>query len=144
MCVAKFPHMENHLNETLNVCVEAEKHSGMFGPGVLSSIPKSSYSFLCLDDDWDVLQRSGHWSPLEINALEEIHCHLQKSGEGITDIMARSYENVMYGCKTGRTQYFYKEGAKPLSGIPPPSDAMGSVSMKAKNQLEKDHSYVLF
>lgn len=136
--------METYLNEALNVSVEAEKHDGMFGSSGPSLIPKSLYSFLCLDDDWEVLQRSGHWSPQEVNILEEIHCHFQKPRKEITDIMVRSYENVMYGCKMGRAQYFYKEVAKPLSGIPPPSDAMGAVAMKAKSQLERDHSYVLF
>lgn len=136
--------MEQHLSETLNVNVETEKHRDT--TSFTSTPPDNpSYSFICLDDDWEMLQRSGHWSPLENNTLEEIHGHLNRSRSQITDIIVRSYDNVMFGCQTGgRNEYFYKMTAKSLSGIPPPSDAMGAVVMTAKNQLERDHSYVLF
>ncbi|XP_053967479.1 uncharacterized protein LOC128868907 isoform X1 [Anastrepha ludens] len=130
ICVAKFPHMESHLNQTLNVNVEGEKREG-------------GYSFMCIDAKWDTLERNGPWNPLELNTLECIHQDLQSNVE-LTDVVLRSHDAVFYGYKSGRTEVFYKGAAHPTSGIPPPSDPMGNVAMRAKTQLERDHSYILF
>ncbi|XP_073846404.1 Hermansky-Pudlak syndrome 4 protein isoform X2 [Musca autumnalis] len=130
ICVAKFPHMEAHLSQTLNINVECEKRDG-------------SYSFMCIDSKWDALQRSGPWTPVEISTLESMHSDMINHAE-ITDLVLRSYDTVFYGYKSGRTEIFYKEPAREINGIPPPSDPMGNVAMRAKLRLEREHSYVLF
>jgi len=40
-------------------------------------------------------------------------------------------------------EFFYKESAHQVAGIPPPSDPMGNVTMCAKTRLERDHFYNL-
>ncbi|XP_037944619.1 uncharacterized protein LOC119678611 isoform X1 [Teleopsis dalmanni] len=131
ICVAKFPHMESHLNQTLNVNVEGDKRDG-------------AYSFMCVDSSWDALERNGPWSPVELNTLECLHRDFKSTGNELTDIILRSHETVFYGYKSGRTEVFYKEPVHTITGIPPPSDPMGKISLRAKKRLERDHSYVLF
>uniref|UniRef100_A0A0A1WJ60 Hermansky-Pudlak syndrome 4 protein n=1 Tax=Zeugodacus cucurbitae TaxID=28588 RepID=A0A0A1WJ60_ZEUCU len=130
ICVAKFPHMESHLNQTLNVNVEGDKRDG-------------AYSFMSIDAKWDTLERNGPWNPLELNTLECMHQDLQPNDE-ISDLILRSHDAVYYGYKSGRSEFFYKEAAHATNGIPPPSDPMGNVTMRAKTHLERDHSYILF
>ncbi|XP_058979684.1 uncharacterized protein LOC131802923 isoform X2 [Musca domestica] len=130
ICVSKFPHMESHLSQTLNINVECEKRDG-------------SYSFMCIDSKWDALQRNGPWNPVEISTLESMHSDMINHEE-ITDLVLRSYDTVFYGYKSGRTEIFYKEPAREINGIPPPSDPMGNVAMRAKLRLEREHSYILF
>ncbi|XP_065366838.1 uncharacterized protein HPS4 isoform X3 [Calliphora vicina] len=130
ICVSKFPHMESHLSQTLNINVEADKRDG-------------SYSFLCIDSKWDALERNGPWNPVEINTLECMHRDMLNNKQ-LTDLILRSYDSVYYGYKSGRTEIFYKEPAREITGIPPPSDPMGNIAMRAKNRLERDHSYILF
>ncbi|CAD7011847.1 uncharacterized protein LOC101448490 isoform X2 [Ceratitis capitata] len=130
ICVAKFPHMESHLNQTLNVNVEGDKREG-------------GYSFMSIDAKWDTLERNGPWNPMELNTLECMHQDLQPSDQ-ITDLILRSHDAVFYGYKSGRAEFFYKEAAHSTNGIPPPSDPMGNVAARAKTQLERDNSYILF
>ncbi|XP_032307153.1 uncharacterized protein LOC6494527 isoform X2 [Drosophila ananassae] len=131
VCVAKFPHMESQLSQTLNVNVEGDNRDG------------SNYSFMCVDSKWDVLQRNGHWNPLELNILESMHS-IHDSGHHLTDLILRSHDSVYYGYKCGRTEFFYKEPTHQINGIPPPSDPIGNIQMRAKARLERDHSYMLF
>ncbi|KAM7342339.1 Hermansky-Pudlak syndrome 4 protein isoform 2-T2 [Cochliomyia hominivorax] len=130
ICVSKFPHMESHLSQTLNINVEGEKRDG-------------SYSFMCIDSKWDALERNGPWNPVEINTLECMHRDMLNNKK-VTDLILRSYDTVYYGYKSGRTEIFYKEPAREITGIPPPSDPMGNIAMRAKSRLERDHSYILF
>jgi len=74
--VAKFPHMESQLNQTLNVNVEGDNRDG------------GDYSFMCVDSKWDVLQRNGPWNPLELNILESMHS-IHSSGHHLTDLILR-------------------------------------------------------
>nr|NP_611246.1 Hermansky-Pudlak syndrome 4, isoform A [Drosophila melanogaster]AAF57814.1 Hermansky-Pudlak syndrome 4, isoform A [Drosophila melanogaster] len=131
ICVAKFPHMESQLNQTLNVNVEGDNRDG------------SNYSFMCVDSKWDVLQRNGPWNPLELNILESMHS-IHSSGHHLTDLILRSNDSVYYGHKNGRTEFFYKEPTHQINGIPPPSDPIGNIQSRAKSRLERDHSYMLF
>lgn len=130
ICVSKFPHMESHLSQTLNINVEGDERDG-------------SYSFMCIDKNWDALERNGPWNPVEINTLESMHRDMLNNKQ-VTDLVLRSYDSVYYGYKSGRTEIFYKEPAREINGIPPPSDPMGNIAMRAKNRLERDHSYILF
>ncbi|KAH8376137.1 hypothetical protein KR200_001841 [Drosophila serrata] len=132
ICVAKFPHMESQLNQTLNVNVEGDKRDG------------SNYSFMCVDAKWDVLQRNGPWNPLELNILESMHSIHSSGHHHLTDLILRSHDSVYYGHKSGRTEFFYKEPTHQINGIPPPSDPIGNIQMRAKSRLERDHSYMLF
>lgn len=75
ICVAKFPHMESHLNQTLNVNVEGDKRDG-------------AYSFMSIDAKWDTLERNGPWNPMELNTLECMHHDLQPNNE-ISDLILR-------------------------------------------------------
>ncbi|KAL7738282.1 hypothetical protein ACLKA6_006613 [Drosophila palustris] len=131
ICVAKFPHMETLLNQTLNVNVEGDKRDG------------SNYSFMCIDAKWDALQRNGPWNPLELTTLESMHRDLQQPSGQLTDLILRSHDSVYYGYKCGRTEFFYKEPTHQINGIPPPSDPIGNIQMRAKSRLERDHSYLL-
>ncbi|XP_032591259.1 uncharacterized protein LOC6561191 isoform X2 [Drosophila grimshawi] len=131
ICVAKFPHMESQLNQTLNVNVEGDKRDG------------SNYSFMCIDAKWDALQRNGPWNPLELSTLESMHCDMQQPSGQLTDLILRSHDSVFYGYKCGRTEFFYKEPTHQINGIPPPSDPIGNIQMRAKSRLERDHSYML-
>ncbi|KAH8277692.1 hypothetical protein KR018_003706, partial [Drosophila ironensis] len=131
ICVAKFPHMESQLSQTLNVNVEGDKRDG------------SNYSFMCVDSKWDVLQRNGPWNPLELNILESMHS-IHASGHHLTDLILRSHDSIYYGHKCGRTEFFYKEPTHQINGIPPPSDPIGNIQTRAKARLERDHSYMLF
>lgn len=131
ICVAKFPHMESLLNQTLNVNVEGDKRDG------------SNYSFMCVDAKWDALQRNGPWNPLELTTIESMHRDLQQPSGQLTDLILRSHDSVFYGYKCGRTEFFYKEPTHQINGIPPPSDPIGNIQMRAKSRLERDHSYLL-
>lgn len=77
ICVAKFPHMESQLNQTLNVNVEGDKRDG------------SNYSFMCIDAKWDALQRNGPWNPLELSTLESMHRDLHQPRGQLTDLILR-------------------------------------------------------
>ncbi|KAH8394913.1 hypothetical protein KR222_010442 [Zaprionus bogoriensis] len=152
ICVAKFPHMESQLNQTLNVNVEGDKRDG------------SNYSFMCIDAKWDALQRNGPWNPLELSTLESMHRDLHQPSAQLTDLILRyliskrsiciyvilmstsscsSHDSVFYGYKCGRSEFFYKEPTHQINGIPPPSDPIGNIQMRAKARLERDHSYML-
>lgn len=50
---------------------------------------------------------------------------------------------VVYGYQHGLSSVFYKQNATLKQGLPPPADAMGTVSTNAKRRLERDHSIIL-
>lgn len=59
------------------------------------------------------------------------------------DYFYSSQDSVFYGYKCGRTEFFYKEPTHQINGIPPPSDPIGNIQLRAKSRLERDHSYML-
>lgn len=50
---------------------------------------------------------------------------------------------MVYGYQHGLSSVFYKQNATLKQGLPPPADAMGTVSTNAKRRLERDHSIIL-
>ncbi|XP_033246886.1 uncharacterized protein LOC117185782 isoform X1 [Drosophila miranda] len=133
ICVAKFPHMESQLSQTLSVNLEGDMPD------------YSNYSFMCVDAKWDVLERSGPWNSLELKVVESMHtADADGKHGGLTDLILRSQDSVYYGHKCGRTEFYYKEPTHQINGIPPPSDPVSNIQNRAKAQLERDHSYMLF
>lgn len=128
-CVAKLSKMESLLCQTLNVNMK----EGLTG-GV--------YSLICLDFKWDTLLNHGPWTPLDQSCLEHLRSDLSKE-KCITDIFLRVGEGILYGFKSGRTEFFFKESSHFYSGIPPPSDPIGTVAKRAKTRLEEDFSILL-
>lgn len=43
----------------------------------------------------------------------------------------------------GKTEIFYQQSASSAAGLPTPADAMGTVPLKAKRRLERDHALIL-
>nr|CAI5856271.1 unnamed protein product [Callosobruchus analis] len=103
------------------------------------------YSFLCLDADWDTTKRGGAWGANDTGAavaLNRLHRDFQKTG-GLTEILVRCGDSVIYGHNTGPAEIYYHEPANPCSGIPPPGDNIGLVQLKARRRLERDHGVLL-
>ncbi|XP_037917934.1 uncharacterized protein LOC119655874 isoform X3 [Hermetia illucens] len=129
-CVSKLGRLEVNLNQTLNVNVDGDKSEG-------------GYSYICVDPKWDTIQRGGPWSPNDLISLEYLHRDLHQKNP-ITDLLIRTDDSVIYGYKCGRNEVFYKQLAHPQNGLPPPADTMGTISLRAKRRLERDHAYILF
>lgn len=49
----------------------------------------------------------------------------------------------MYGSQIADNQLFYQQSVQPIAGLPTPSDLMGTVSLKAKRRLERDHGLLI-
>ncbi|XP_055916934.1 uncharacterized protein LOC129949471 [Eupeodes corollae] len=129
-CVAKLGKMESHLYQTLNV-------------NMMEGVSEGIYSLICLDSKWDTVLNHGPWTPLDQSFLEHMRIDLS-TGQLITDIFLRTGDCILYGYKSGRTEFFFKESAHYFTGIPPPSDPMGTIAKRAKSRLEEDFSIVLF
>lgn len=56
----------------------------------------------------------------------------------------RGDESVIYGHQNIGANVFYKQSAQSLCGLPPPVDAMGTISKHARRSLERDHFVILF
>nr|CAH7734760.1 unnamed protein product [Callosobruchus chinensis] len=103
------------------------------------------YSFLCLDADWDTTKRGGAWGANDAGAavaLNRLHRDFQRTG-GLTEILVRCGDSVIYGHNTGPAEIYYHEPANTCSGIPPPGDSIGLVQLKARRRLERDHGVLL-
>ncbi|VEN61177.1 unnamed protein product [Callosobruchus maculatus] len=103
------------------------------------------YSFLCLDTDWDTTKRGGAWGANDAGAavaLNRLHRDFHKTG-GLTEILVRCGDSVIYGHNTGPAEIYYHEPASTCSGIPPPGDNIGLVQLKARRRLERDHGVLL-
>lgn len=126
---------------------------------------KELYSVLSVDSDWDTVHRSGLWGVTELDMVSVLHERLKK-GRNITDIVVRYIEEfipclwssthhllsncrtedtVVYGNQCGKMQVFYQQGmpSNTSGGLPTPADLMGTVPLKAKRRLEKDHEIII-
>lgn len=129
-CVAKLGKIESLLHQTLNVDM-------MEGPC------EGGYSLIYIDSKWDTLLNHGPWTPLDQSFLEQMRSDLNTE-KLITDIFLRTGDCIVYGYKSGRKEFFFKESTHYFTGIPPPSDPMGTIARRAKACLEEDFSIVLF
>lgn len=56
----------------------------------------------------------------------------------------RTEDSVLYGYQSGETEvYFHQAAGRISSGLPAPTDKMGTIIDSAK-RLERDHSLILF
>lgn len=57
----------------------------------------------------------------------------------------RTEDAVVYGNQCGQIEVFYQQAVAPniSGGLPTPADLMGTISLKAKRRLERDHGIVL-
>lgn len=129
-CVSKLTKMENNLHQVLSINVEG------------SSKGDGGYSFICLDSKWDVNNRCGPWTPGDLLTLNLMHNDLH-SNRKLFEFIIRSQDAVIYGYRCGRSEFYYQESSIKNPGLPPPQDAMGTVSLCAKRRLERDHRILL-
>lgn len=122
----------NHLEARLKHCLE------YFPPTDVSE----QYSFLCLDPNWDVLHRGGPWGPSELDTVSCLHESFIHS-PNLTEVVVRCEDRTVYGYQCGNTEVFYQQSTGDTAGLPTPSDLMGTVSLKARRRLERDHGIVL-
>lgn len=56
----------------------------------------------------------------------------------------RDDEGVIYGHQLGKNEvYYHQTVSNSHSGLPTPADPMGTVPLKAKRRLERDHAIIL-
>lgn len=103
-----------------------------------------SYSFLCIDPAWDTVHKGGVWSGPELELVGSLHRDFQEQSN-ITEICVRVHESLVYGYKCGRSEVFYQQqqAGQTSVGLPTPADLMGTVPLKARRRLERDHGIVL-
>ncbi|XP_031637723.1 uncharacterized protein LOC116350121 isoform X2 [Contarinia nasturtii] len=131
VCVSKLPRLETNLNQILNVNMNGDKTDG-------------GYSFFCVDQEWDTLSRGGPWSNSDLSSIEYVRHDLQ-SNPKLHSIIVRGDESVIYAHQNIGANVFYKQSAQSLcGGLPPPVDAMGTISKHARRSLERDHFVILF
>lgn len=75
--ISRLPKIESNLQQTLNVNVD----------GVVDK-NDMNYSFMCFDPNWDVTHQGGHWSTLEMQAVEDIHADFKENGS-FTETLVR-------------------------------------------------------
>ncbi|KAK5640452.1 hypothetical protein RI129_011263 [Pyrocoelia pectoralis] len=125
------------LERQLRRCLES--YSG----GTNQSETSEPYSYLCMDPQWDNVRRGGPWGAMELGMLTHLHRDFVNI-PNLTEIILRNDDSIVYGHHCGKTEVFYQQGAASgTSGLPTPADPMGTVSLKAKRRLERDHAIVL-
>lgn len=129
-CISKLTRIENSLLQVMSINVEG------------CDMADGGYSFICLDSKWDVNNRCGPWSPRDLLTLNSLHNDFYYNRK-IIDLILRSQEAVIYAYRCGRSEIFYQQSSIVLAGLPPPQDAMGTVSLCAKRRLERDHTILL-
>lgn len=55
----------------------------------------------------------------------------------------RNDDSIIYGYKHSQTELFYHQNSTSNVGLPTPADLMGTVPLKAKRRLERDHAIIL-
>lgn len=58
-------------------------------------------------------------------------------------LRCRDDDSIIYGHHSGKTEVYYLQAANGNAGLPPPTDPMGLVPLKAKRRLERDHAIIL-
>lgn len=130
-----FASLEN-LEQSLNYSLDHVPAPGNSGA--------DSYSFLCIDPAWDTVHKGGVWSGPELELVGSLHRDFQDQ-QNLTEICVRVHESLVYGYQCGRSEVFYQQQQVGQSGIglPTPADLMGTVPLKARRRLERDHGIVL-
>ncbi|KAK2588525.1 hypothetical protein KPH14_006304 [Odynerus spinipes] len=105
---------------------------------------KELYSILSVDAEWDTIHRSGLWGVTELDIVSCLHDRFTQTSN-LTDIIVRTEDAVVYGNQCGHIEVFYQQAIAPNTsgGLPTPADLMGTISLKAKRRLERDHGIVL-
>uniref|UniRef100_A0A1Y1K6Y7 CCZ1/INTU/HSP4 first Longin domain-containing protein n=2 Tax=Photinus pyralis TaxID=7054 RepID=A0A1Y1K6Y7_PHOPY len=124
------------LERQLRHCLES--YSG----GSSQSETTEPYSYLCMDPQWDNVRRGGPWGAMELGMLTHLHRDFINI-QNLTEITVRNDDIIVYGHHCGKTEVFYQQSTAGASGLPTPADPMGTVSLKAKRRLERDHAIVL-
>lgn len=125
ICLNRLSRLEQRLNDLINVTYD---------------LKANNYSFVALDKNWDVMQRSGIISDLPTTSL--MHDQFEQNDK-LTDIVIRTNDSIIYGHNNlGMTKTFYQHPAKVQSGFPAPSEF--TIISSAKRTLERDQSLVLF
>lgn len=105
---------------------------------------KELYSVLSVNAEWDTINRSGLWGVTELDIVSCLHDRFRQANN-LTDIIVRTEDAVVYGNQCGQIEVFYQQAVAPNTsgGLPTPADLMGTISLKAKRRLERDHGIVL-
>ncbi|XP_014598264.1 PREDICTED: uncharacterized protein LOC106783860 isoform X1 [Polistes canadensis] len=105
---------------------------------------KELYSILSVDAEWDTINRSGLWGVTELDMVSCLHDRFRQASN-LTDVIVRTEDAVVYGNQCGQIEVFYQQAVAPniSGGLPTPADLMGTISLKAKRRLERDHGIVL-
>jgi hypothetical protein len=124
ICVNRLSRLEK-LNDLINVTYD---------------IKANDYSFVTIDKDWDVLQKSGGSYDLQSTSLMHDQFYENKN---LTDIIIKTNDAVIYGHNNGSAEAFFQHPAKLQNG-PFPAPSEFSIMSSAKRTLERDQSFVLF
>lgn len=123
ICVNRLSRLEQKLNEVINVSVD---------------LKASEYSFLTIDNQWNVLQRSGTYDQQTTLLIYDIFT----TKKSTSDIIIRTNESLVYGHNSGDSQVFYQHPTKQQTGFLAPSEF--TIISQAKRKLERDQSILLF
>lgn len=67
-----------------------------------------------------------------------------RTNELIILINFRNDDSIIYGYRHSQTELFYHQNTTNTNaGLPPPADLMGTVPLKARRRLERDHAIIL-
>lgn len=113
-----------------------------YAGGSTQSESNEPYSYLCMDPQWDNVRRGGPWGAVELGMLTHLRRDFLNT-RNLTEIILRNDDALIYGHHCGQTEVFYQQVATGTAGLPTPADPMGTVSLKAKRRLERDHSIIL-
>ncbi|XP_014213898.1 uncharacterized protein LOC106643323 [Copidosoma floridanum] len=105
---------------------------------------KELYSVLSVDSEWDTIHRSGLWGVTELDVVSSLHDRFKRN-KNLTDIVVRTDDTVVYGNQCGNVEVFYQQAvaSSTAGGLPTPADLMGTVPLKAKRRLERDHGIII-
>ncbi|KAI5694982.1 hypothetical protein M8J75_008930 [Diaphorina citri] len=108
----------------------------------LSSEDSSEYSMLHLHPQWGMIDKSGIWTSAQLCLVSSLFNRL-RAVKHLSEIIVKYDYQVIYCYQFANHQIFYHQNSESTTGLPPPSDLMGSVALKARRRLERDSQLII-
>lgn len=108
----------------------------------LSSDDTGEYSMLHLHPHWGSIAKSGAWSSAQLLLVSSLFNRL-RAVQHLSEIIVKYDYQVLYCYQFANHQIFYHQNSESTTGLPPPSDLMGSIALKARRRLERDSQLII-
>uniref|UniRef100_A0A8D8QUX3 Hermansky-Pudlak syndrome 4 protein n=1 Tax=Cacopsylla melanoneura TaxID=428564 RepID=A0A8D8QUX3_9HEMI len=102
----------------------------------------AEYSMLHLHPQWGMIDKSGVWTAGQLTLVSSLFSKL-RGLKHLSEIIVKYDYQVIYCYQFSNHQIFYHQNSEASSGLPPPSDLMGSVALKARRRLERDSQLII-